>query len=164
MTGYIPRDTVPIHDTAPSEVEVQEVTLKPCGCDPSIDQSCPICYRHALDPEPERFTELDLEVPGCDLKSVHPHSPFMNREHGNILNDALEATQGPRQAAYGHPSVNWGRTAKIASSITGLDLTPAQCVQVAFAMKLARLQQTPGHRDSLVDLAGYAWVWSEVVK
>jgi hypothetical protein len=82
----------------------------------------------------------------------------------NILADAMACTQGDRQVAYGSPAENWGRTAKIAQAITGLDcLTPEICVKVAIAMKQARLIQTPGHRDSMVDLAGYAWVLSEVV-
>lgn len=82
----------------------------------------------------------------------------------NILEQALEITGGDRQDAYGSPKENWERTAKIASAITGINLTPEECVKVAIAMKLARLQQTPDHRDSMVDLAGYAWVLSEVMK
>lgn len=125
--SYEPRDTVPIGDTAPSEVEIT----------------------------------------GCDDKAVPTPAQFMFREQtvkSNILSDALVCTQGDRQAAYGSPAENWGRTAKIAQAITGLDcLTPEVCVKVAIAMKQARLIQTPGHRDSMVDLAGYAWVLSEVM-
>ena len=98
---------------------------------------------------------------------VQDPSVFMKREQPekqNILADALACTQGDRQAAYGSPEVNWNRTAKIAQAITGLDcLTPEVCVKVAMAMKHARMIQTPDHRDSMVDLAGYAWVLSEVV-
>jgi hypothetical protein len=81
----------------------------------------------------------------------------------NILNDALKFTQGDRQSAYGNPYDNWKRTSDIASAVTGLNLSPETCVKVAIAMKLARLRQTANHRDSMVDLAGYAWVLSEVM-
>ena len=123
--NYVPRDTVPIWsvpmpDTAPSEVE-----------------------DHCIEPPPVTFRNEPIRA--------------------NILADAMACTQGDRQAAYGSPAENWGRTAKIAQAITGLDcLTPEVCVKVAIAMKQARLIQTPGHRDSMVDLAGYAWVLSEV--
>lgn len=80
----------------------------------------------------------------------------------SILQDAIAAVTGPRQLEYGHPRTNWGRTAEIASTLLGHEMSPADCVKVAIAMKLARLRQTPNHRDSLVDLAGYAWVLSEV--
>lgn len=99
--------------------------------------------------------------------NVQNPAVFMKRERpekSNILTDALACTQGDRQSAYGSPEVNWNRTAKIAQAITGLDcLTPEVCVKVAMAMKQARLIQSPSHRDSMVDLAGYAWVLSEVV-
>ena len=100
-------------------------------------------------------------TPGMETGTAQANCP---EREGNILADALACTQGDRQAAYGSPAENWGRTAKIAQAITGLDcLTPEVCVKVAIAMKHARLIQTPGHRDSMVDLAGYAWVLSEVV-
>lgn len=80
----------------------------------------------------------------------------------SVLDDALAATSGPRQAAYGPPAENWARTAELATAILGKPMSARDCVRVAIAMKLARLRETPDHRDSLVDLAGYAWVWSEV--
>ena len=76
----------------------------------------------------------------------------------NVLEEALAAVTGPRAAAYGEPALNWKRTADIASHILGHEITPAECVKVLIATKLARLIQTPDHRDSRVDLAGYAWV------
>jgi len=81
----------------------------------------------------------------------------------NLLEEALEITQGDRQADYGSPFENWLRTSEIFNAMTGLGLTPVQCVDMAIAMKLARLFKTPNHRDSMKDLAGYAWVRSEVV-
>lgn len=116
---------------------------------------------------PSEVEITDCDVKGCVPISIQSGSPFTIHEQVgglNILAEALACTQGDRQAAYGSPAENWGRTAKIAQAITGLDcLTPEVCVKVAIAMKQSRLIQTPGHRDSMVDLAGYAWVLSEVV-
>lgn len=83
--------------------------------------------------------------------------------HDNILQIADGLVTGDRAKAYGHPRDNWGRTAEIASAMLGIKLTAAQCVLVAQAMKFARLQQTPDHRDSIVDIAGYAYVYDRVV-
>lgn len=80
----------------------------------------------------------------------------------SILEDALAAVTGPRAEAYGHPRDNWARTAQIATDLTGRDFTPEECVLILLAVKLARLRQTPNHRDSLVDLAGYAWVLEQL--
>ena len=81
----------------------------------------------------------------------------------NILEDALAAVTGPRAEAYGPPLENWQRTVDILRAMTGITLTVDQGVKFAIAMKLARLYQTPDHRDSMVDLCGYGWVLSEVV-
>ena len=81
----------------------------------------------------------------------------------NILEDALAAVTGPRAEAYGPPIENWTRTVKIFAAMTGQELTVEEGVKFAIAMKLARLYQTPNHRDSMVDLCGYGWVLSEVV-
>lgn len=81
----------------------------------------------------------------------------------NILEEALTITTTDRQQVYGPPSENFRVTSDIASAILGYHITPADCVKVALAMKLARLRNSPKHRDSMIDIAGYAWVLSEVV-
>ena len=88
----------------------------------------------------------------------------MNDAKPNILEAALSVTQGDRATDYGHPIENWGRTVDIFNAMTGHNLTPAEGVKFAIAMKLARLYKTPTHIDSMVDLAGYAWVLSEVAQ
>jgi hypothetical protein len=80
----------------------------------------------------------------------------------NILETALQLTAEDRQAIYGHPVDNWERTAEIASALLGTPISAHQCVLVAFAMKFARLRQTPAHQDTMVDIAGYAWVLDKV--
>lgn len=85
-------------------------------------------------------------------------------EAESVLHTAIRLTQGDRGRDYGTPKDNWGRTATIASALVGKPLTAEECVKVAMAMKYARLIQTPNHLDSIVDLAGYAWVLSEVMR
>lgn len=65
---------------------------------------------------------------------------------------------GPRAKDYGHPMEDAERWAAIASSATGLEIKPEHFPIVMIAVKLSRLHHTPGHRDSLVDIAGYSRV------
>jgi len=79
-----------------------------------------------------------------------------------ILDQAKEAVDGDRQRDYGHPAENHGCTAALWWAYLkrrhGVDL-PIDAIDVCALNRLqkeARLAHTPDHRDSLVDLAGYA--------
>lgn len=72
------------------------------------------------------------------------------------------AVYGPRQAAYGHPRDNFQRTADLwngyltAAKGDAPILNATDVAQMMVLLKMARLMQTPAHRDSWVDIAGYA--------
>jgi hypothetical protein len=77
-----------------------------------------------------------------------------------LLDDATNLVYGDRQDAYGHPLINHERIArlwnarlheKLTSQLTAEDVTALMRLA-----KEARLIESPGHRDSLVDIAGYA--------
>ena len=78
-----------------------------------------------------------------------------------ILEEAVRVVDGPRQQDYGHPHVNHGCTAALmlayltrrygTASFDARDVCVFNMLQ-----KISRLANTPDHRDSLVDLAGYA--------
>lgn len=77
----------------------------------------------------------------------------------NVLEEANKLTAGDRQDTYGAPGSNAERWAMIASAATGLPLQAADYPVVMIAAKLARVR--PGadwHRDTWVDVAGYARV------
>jgi hypothetical protein len=82
---------------------------------------------------------------------------------GDLLREALEITTGPRANAYGHPSENLLRTAKLMNAyLEGMNrsLTVGDVAALMVCVKLARLHQSPQHYDSLMDIAGYmsaAW-------
>ena len=81
------------------------------------------------------------------------------------MDEAAKLTAGDRQDLYGNPADNWQKVAEIASAILGSKvLTAEECVLVMLAVKLARLSRAPDHRDSQIDVAGYAWVLSQVAK
>lgn len=78
----------------------------------------------------------------------------------NILQEADRLTGGERAQAYGSALADAQRAASILAALTGWDVRPEQWPLVMLTLKLSRLSQAPEcwHRDSAVDLAGYARV------
>jgi hypothetical protein len=78
----------------------------------------------------------------------------------NILKRANDiVTQ--RGKVYGHPRDDFSRTAKIWSGILGIEVTPEQIALCMIGVKMSRLAQTPGHDDSILDMAGYTWCYEQ---
>lgn len=75
-----------------------------------------------------------------------------------ILEEAARITARDRQDVYGHPADDYGRTAALWSAYLGVPIRPDQAAMCVALVKVSRLAETPDHRDSLVDLAGYARV------
>lgn len=72
----------------------------------------------------------------------------------NILEEASGAIS--RGAAYGRITDDFGRITGAAAAL-GLDLTnPHHHPLYMILLKISRLVGSPGHRDSIVDIAGYA--------
>lgn len=73
-----------------------------------------------------------------------------------ILEEAAKAVDGPREQVYDHPAVNFQRIADLWSTYLGVPITPQQHAVMMILVKVARLMKSPEHRDTLVDIAGYA--------
>lgn len=87
-----------------------------------------------------------------------------------VLSDAADAVSGPREDDYGRPIDNHTTTAVMfqqwlsrryrkAVKFDAVDVCAFNIVQ-----KLGRLANSPKHRDSLVDIAGYAENWDLVLQ
>lgn len=80
----------------------------------------------------------------------------------SVLEEALGIVNGARRNAYGHPENNFGRIADLWNAyLNGKPAGPMPITQIDVSllmvlMKVARLIETPTHRDSAVDIAGYA--------
>lgn len=84
----------------------------------------------------------------------------MKTERGRLLAEAARTTEGQRGKDYGTPAVNLGeRTADLWDAymrhrdfpVDGRDVCIMQIL-----VKVARLIESPAHRDSWLDIAGYA--------
>ena len=74
----------------------------------------------------------------------------------SILEAAHVVIYGDREDTYGAPGKNLTKIARLWSAYLETDIAPEDVAQMMILMKVARLQNSPGHRDSLVDIAGYA--------
>ena len=84
----------------------------------------------------------------------------------NILTEADRLTSKDRHQAYGHPLDDYNCTAAIWTAMlkhaglipkdTGYQISPELAQAMMIALKLVRFTHNPEHRDSLVDIAGYA--------
>lgn len=76
--------------------------------------------------------------------------------------EAAGIVQGERLAAYGPPEKAFATIAGIWSAILGVDVSVKQVGLMMMGLKLARLSANHDHRDSLVDLHGYARIYGEL--
>lgn len=90
---------------------------------------------------------MSTEIPVCAVPA---------REARTILDEAAQLTSTDRQAVYGHPADDYARTAAMWSAYLGVEVTALQAQMCMVLVKVSRLANTPTHRDSLVDIAGYA--------
>lgn len=72
-----------------------------------------------------------------------------------ILEEAGNIVNGQRRKDYGHPSIQFGRLAGLASIIFEKEITKMQVGMFLIALKISRLMHSYT-RDSLVDCCGYA--------
>jgi hypothetical protein len=86
----------------------------------------------------------------------------------DILKEADRIVHGPRNSDYGHPIDDYSRVVEIFRMLSGVELHPEEGALFMVAVKLARLRHNYEagiiHRDSLVDAAGYLWVFAQIVE
>ena len=82
----------------------------------------------------------------------------------SILTEAEGLINCDRQKAYAHPWDNFSQTAALWSPILGVEVTPEQVALCMIQVKISRLCNTPDHRDSIVDTAGYAGTYEKVME
>lgn len=82
----------------------------------------------------------------------------------SVIGEAADIISGERAAAYGDAAEDFGRIAAMWSAILGVEVPTEKVAMMMVAVKLSRLSQSPAHRDSWVDVIGYAGLGAEVAK
>lgn len=86
----------------------------------------------------------------------------------NILETAIEITQGDRRRDYDHPTINHERIAKLwnayieSRSNPSAPISAIDAAHMMILLKIARACKTPT-RDTYVDIAGYAKCGAEIL-
>lgn len=143
------------------------------GFDPSLNSLEGFSLTDAMQWDLERVLEVDAVVvlPGWQASTGTGIEVMVARAVGTpvldypslepaadepITIEAHRLVHGARQGTYGHPFLDFGRTAKMWEGVLGIPLTPEQIALCMVLVKIGRLCQTPDHHDSVVDIAGYA--------
>lgn len=104
--------------------------------------------------------ELEAEI----AARIEASTPVASTpQPGNVLRKALLTVES-RGKDYGTPYARYASLARLWSTLLGVHVTAEQVVRCLIALKLDRLSETPDHEDSILDIAGYAWVLDEVRK
>lgn len=72
-----------------------------------------------------------------------------------IAEEAHNIIYGDRESTYGEPDKNLKVIAGLWSAYLGTEITATQVCDLMVLLKVARLKNSPGHRDSKVDIVGY---------
>lgn len=63
-----------------------------------------------------------------------------------------------REQDYGNKQRNFERIAKMWGAFLGIDISPKQVALMMILVKVSRLAHNQTHRDSYIDLIGYAGI------
>ena len=81
---------------------------------------------------------------------------FMVEMKENVLEEAGRIIYGDREKTYGHPSKNLETIANFWGEYLGTKLSAKDVAVMMILLKAARLRNDITHRDSVVDICGYA--------
>lgn len=87
-----------------------------------------------------------------------------------LVAEALGIVTGARLGAYGKPEKNFERIARLWNAYLenrpptapGIRLIDLDVAQMMVLVKMARMAETPAHRDSIVDILGYTLCYGEL--
>lgn len=94
-------------------------------------------------------------LPPINLFSIPPmtNHPSIRKA---ILDEASSIVNGERASTYGGPEDSFSTIASLWSSWLDKKVSTSDVAIMLAMLKMARLKKTPKHRDSWVDMAGYA--------
>jgi len=82
-----------------------------------------------------------------------------------VLEEAIALIHGQRADDYGDAQISFQRMADLVNPIikkAGGNLTATDMSLVMIQVKIARLQESPDHEDSWIDIAGYAALGAQI--
>lgn len=113
-------------------------------------------YAHKAERESETIMDVVADETDVDYQT----------KAAAILADAVYIINGPRQSEYGSPKVSFGQiadlwTAYLTRKDSHIQITPLDVVNMMTLLKISRASNG-FHRDSYVDICGYAALSAEL--
>tara|TARA_R110000868_G_scaffold366167_1_gene629078 strand:+ start:537 stop:803 length:267 start_codon:yes stop_codon:yes gene_type:complete len=88
----------------------------------------------------------------------------MEATPSSILDEAKEIIYGDREKTYGAPDKNLKMIGDLWTAYKGVGFSAEDVCQMMILLKVARLANDPKHRDSQIDLCGYAALMERIQK
>ena len=104
-------------------------------------------------PEPPEALYDPSEPISDDIHEMQLAAPGARTE---LLQAAAMIVEGDRDVAYGAPEDSFGTIAELWSTYLRQEVLPQDVAAMMTLLKVARIRVNPAHRDSWVDIAGYA--------
>lgn len=138
----------------------------------SIPQPAPLIPEgfQGRKPEPRTAPAAEVLPPALTDSPSEKLPQVYDTPRPSILQEADAIAGQDRSRDYGHPYDNHRRIAEIWSVQAehllkdGAKFTPDLVALMMIGLKLARLANSPSHRDSMVDVCGYAKCWEMILE
>lgn len=109
---------------------------------------------------PEFYASRPKSWKAEENDSIFEQDPITRAKNVQDFLREVEMTLSERGLDYGNADASFQRIADVWSflkiDVISEKLTPQDVASMMIAMKLCRLETTPNHRDSWIDIAGYA--------
>jgi hypothetical protein len=106
--------------------------------------------------EKSKGAKAEIAVAQWLSKPIRLYPSMVKLEKEDVCDVAKRLTSYDRQLDYGSPIEDFTKQAKMWSVILNTNVTPQQIAMCMIAVKLCRMTNSPRHKDSCVDIVGYA--------
>jgi hypothetical protein len=106
--------------------------------------------------EKSKGAKAEIAVAQWLSKPIRLYPSMVKMEKEDVCDVAKRLTSYDRQLDYGSPIEDFTKQAKMWSVILNTNVTPQQIAMCMIAVKLCRMTNSPRHRDSAIDVVGYA--------
>jgi hypothetical protein len=106
--------------------------------------------------EKSKGAKAEIAVAQWLSKPIRLYPSMVKLEKEDVCDVAKRLTSYDRQVDYGSPIEDFTKQAKMWSVILNTNVTPQQIAMCMIAVKLCRMTNSPRHRDSAIDVVGYA--------
>lgn len=104
----------------------------------------------------ETLKEINKEWEKHHMDKVPQTSRIYKNKREEVLTEAMSIVSGARADTYGGPEDSFFQIANLWSAYKGQAFSMEDVAIMLALLKIARLRNSPSHKDSWVDLAGYA--------